>query len=399
MTFLLRRAERIAASFTRLARSAPEKPGDCRATPSTSTPLSSGLPLVWTLQDLDAALHVRAVEDDLAVEAAGPQERRVEHVGPVRGGDDDDVRVRVEAVHLDEDLVEGLLALVMAAAQAGAALASDRVDLVDEDDARRIALGLVEQVADAAGADADEHLDELRARDAEERHARLTGDRASHQRLAGARRADEQHATRDARAERVELLGELQELDDLLELGLGLVDAGHIGERHHGLVAEEHPRAALAEREGLVIRALRLAHHEEDEAADDQQWQYGGEQQAQPRRVGRGGRLEDVVRQRLAALFGGRQHVGEHLGQDRGDDDRIGGGRLVVPFDRQRRALLGDLGDLALANLGQELGIAGVGRLACGRDPCEQQCCRADHEHEHHDAVPEELGVQREASG
>ncbi len=84
--------------------------------------------------------------------------------------------VGVEAVHLDEDLVEGLLALVVATAEAGAALAADRVDLVDEDDARRVALGLVEQVADAAGADAHEHLDELRAGDAEERHARLAGD-------------------------------------------------------------------------------------------------------------------------------------------------------------------------------------------------------------------------------
>ena len=32
MTFLLRRAARMAASLTRLARSAPEKPGDCLAT-------------------------------------------------------------------------------------------------------------------------------------------------------------------------------------------------------------------------------------------------------------------------------------------------------------------------------------------------------------------------------
>ena len=92
----------------------------------------------------------------------------------------------------------------------------------------RVALGLVEQVADAAGADADEHLDELRAGDAEERHAGLTGDGAGQQRLAGAGRPDQQHAARDARAERVELLRVLQELDDFLELRLGLVDAGHV---------------------------------------------------------------------------------------------------------------------------------------------------------------------------
>ena len=250
--------------------------------------LSSGLPLVWTLRIATRPFMSGPVEDDLAVEAAGPQERRVEDVGAVRGGDDDHVRVRVEAVHLDEDLVEGLLALVVRAAEAGAALAADRVDLVDEDDARRVALGLVEQVADAAGADADEHLDELRAGDREERHAGLAGDGPGHQRLAGARRAHQQHAARDARAERVELLGVLQELDDFLELGLGLVDAGDVGEGHDGLVAEEHPGPALAEAEGLVIRALGLSHHEEDEAADDQDRQQAGDQdQIQPRCVRR----------------------------------------------------------------------------------------------------------------
>jgi hypothetical protein len=70
----------------------------------------------------------------------------------------------VEAVHLDQELVEGLLPLVVPAAQAGAAVAADGVDLVDEDDGGRLGLGLLEEVAHAAGADAHEHLDEVRAR-------------------------------------------------------------------------------------------------------------------------------------------------------------------------------------------------------------------------------------------
>ena len=168
------------------------------------------------LEDLLAADDVRVRHDDLAVETAGPQQRRVEHVGPVGGGDEDDALVRLEAVHLDQQLVQRLLALVVAAAEAGAAMAADRVDLVDEDDARRVLLGLLEHVAHAAGADADEHLDEVGARDGEERHVRLAGDGAGEQRLAGAGRADQQHAARDAAAEPLELLRVAQELDDLL---------------------------------------------------------------------------------------------------------------------------------------------------------------------------------------
>jgi hypothetical protein len=147
---------------------------------------------MWTCEDLLAALDVGARDDDLAVEAARPQKRRVEHVGPVGRGDDDDALVGLEPVHLDQQLVERLLALVIAVAKAGAAMAADRVDLVDEDDARSALLGLVEHVAHPACADADEHLDEVRAGDGEERHAGLAGDRAGEQGLAGARRADQQ---------------------------------------------------------------------------------------------------------------------------------------------------------------------------------------------------------------
>jgi hypothetical protein len=135
------------------------------------------------------ALDVGLVHDHPAVEAAGPQQRRVQDVGPVGGGDDDNVGVGVEAVHLHQDLVQRLLALVVAAAQARAALAAHGVDLVDEDDAGRVALGLLEQVAHAAGAHAHEHLHELRAGDGEEGHAGLAGDGLGHQGLAGAGRA------------------------------------------------------------------------------------------------------------------------------------------------------------------------------------------------------------------
>ena len=88
------------------------------------------------LEDLEPALPGRPVDGDVPVEAAGPQQRRVEHVGPVGGGHHDDRLGRLEAVHLAEDLVERLLALVGAAAEAGAAHPADGVDLVDEEDAR-----------------------------------------------------------------------------------------------------------------------------------------------------------------------------------------------------------------------------------------------------------------------
>ena len=204
----------------------------------------------------------------------GRSKRRIEHVGPVGRGDDDDALIGLEAVHLDEQLVQGLLALVIAVAEAGAAMAADRVDLVDEDDAGRVLLGLLEHVADAAGADADEHLDEVRARNGEEGDVGLAGDGAGEQGLAGAGRADQQRALRDLAAEAGELGRVLEELDDLLQLLARLVDAGDVVEGDAAVLLGQHLGLGLAEahraRAGIL---LHLAHHEEGDAEDQQEGQ------------------------------------------------------------------------------------------------------------------------------
>ena len=88
-------------------------------------------------EDLLAPDHVGKVHVDLAVEAARAKERAVEDIRAVGRRYDDDALGRVEAVHLDQERVERLLALVIAAAKSCAAATADRVDLVDEDEARR----------------------------------------------------------------------------------------------------------------------------------------------------------------------------------------------------------------------------------------------------------------------
>ncbi len=148
-------------------------------------------------------------------------------------------------------------------------MAADGVDLVDEDDAGRVALGLLEQVAHAGGADTDEHLDELGARDREEGDARLAGDGLGEQRLARAGRADQQHALGNARAQGRELLRVLEEFDDFLQLVLRLFDAGDVQEGDVGAGAAEHARLALAEAHRLVVGALRLTQEEEQDGDDE----------------------------------------------------------------------------------------------------------------------------------
>jgi hypothetical protein len=71
--------------------------------------------------------------------------------------------------------VDQLLALVVAAAEAGAALAADGVDLVDEHNRGRPLAGGGEHLAHPGRAVAHEHLEELGPGDGHERHLGLTG--------------------------------------------------------------------------------------------------------------------------------------------------------------------------------------------------------------------------------
>jgi hypothetical protein len=183
------------------------------------------------LQDFSAAGAVGRLDRHTPVEAAGTQQCRVEHVGAVGGRQNDHRLARVETIHLDQQLVERLLTLVVPADKVAApAPPADRVQLVDEDDRRCALLGLGEQVAHTGCADADHDLDELRAAHTEERHVGLARHRAGQQCLARPRCADQQHALGDASAEPLVFIGLLEEIDDLDQFGLDLVDAGHVVE-------------------------------------------------------------------------------------------------------------------------------------------------------------------------
>ena len=149
-------------------------------------------------------------------------------------------------------------------------MATHGVDLVDEDDAGRVLLALLEQIAHAARAHADEHLDEVRARDAEERDPGLARDRPGEERLARAGRTDEEHALRNSTAKSLKLLWILEKRDDLLDLVLGLVDPGDVRERHLVLRVAQHPRLRLAEGHRLTAAGLKLTHEEEEHDADEE---------------------------------------------------------------------------------------------------------------------------------
>ena len=278
------------------------------------------------LENLDAALDVGVVDGHLAIEATGAEEGGVEDVRAVGRRDDDDAGVALETVHLGEELVEGLLALVVAAADASTAGAAHGVDLIDEDDAGSVLLGLLEEVADAGGADADEHLDKLRAGDGEEGHASLAGNGLGEERLTGTGGTNEEHTLGDLGTDVGEALGALEELDNLHEVVLGLVDARDVVEGDAGVGLHLELRLGLAKRHGVVAAG---AAHAAGHVAAAALVAAGQEEETTNEEEGEGEVAEEVEEHRGAVLGVGVRgkvdvllaELGEELGGGAGELD------------------------------------------------------------------------------
>ena len=353
-----------------------------------------GLALGVDLQDLVAADHVRRFHADLAVEAARTQQCRVQDVGAVGGGDQDDVGLDVEAVHFHQQLVEGLLAFVVAAADAGAAVAANGVDFVNEDDGGRVGLGLFEQVTDAGRADTDEHLNEVRAGDGEEGNARLAGDGAGQEGLAGAGRAVQQHTLGDLGADRLELGRFLQELLDFLEFLDGFISAGDVHEGHLRHVLVDHLGLGLAELHDLRTAALHAGHQEPEQRAEeddgDQEREESGEPVALDRLVG------------VAACGFGVGDGLDHVHRAGIDEEELDALALVLPVDlevvleHQVHAVFA-VEDLRLLNL-----VVGQQPQALVRvDPggtAGSQCCKSHKEHADHNNDPDARALEETLS-
>jgi hypothetical protein len=266
---------------------------------------------------------------------------------------------------------------------------------------------LQEQIAHARRADADDHLDELGRGEAEERHARFPGDRPREQRLAGARRADQQHALRHGAAEPLVLRGVLQEVDDLDQLVLGLVDAGDVGESDLRLGPGVTLGAALPEPEHAGGPApRRRASRERHEGGNQQQRRPEADQQLEPRRPALVARVDDdtlALEQRLESRVRERRALGLKLLGDLRRREAIreplrsrrlvGRGLLlerIAELRLQRTANgvanAGHAHDVAGVDLLLEHGVGNRDRARLGRAGSHQQVVGRDHEQ--HDRPP-----------
>ena len=179
-------------------------------------------------QDRFPASQIRQLDRDPAVKTTWAKQRRIQRFRTVGRRQDDDALAAVKSIHFRKQLIQRLLTFIIATESSAVTLLSDRIDLIDEDDARSLLTRLLEQVTHLGRTSADKHLDELTAADGEERHTGFSGHRLGQQRLARSRRTDQQSALRHLRADLLISIWMIQEIHDLLQCFLRLILTSNI---------------------------------------------------------------------------------------------------------------------------------------------------------------------------
>mmetsp|Transcript_15164 Transcript_15164/g.41584 ORF Transcript_15164/g.41584 Transcript_15164/m.41584 type:complete len:334 (+) Transcript_15164:407-1408(+) len=268
--------------------------------------------------DLEPAVGVRHLYTHDPVETPWPEQGLVQDLWPVCRGDHDHWPVCVpgaQTVHGGEELVERLLRFIASAQRLGGApaRAPNRVDLVDEDDARRELPCAIEKLADARRPTAHEELDELRCCDTDEREVRLRSARASEERLTCPWRPHKKEAARNARAEGGVQPRVVEDLDCFPNLGFGF-----LGTRE---VSECCPLDVLVRQPALLTGAIAL----------DLPLQHDGDQQDgkhQDNAAQRGARIEKADEGRQKRRQGAPRFEPKPQCHERHDD----GGRTLGDY-------------------------------------------------------------------
>ena len=311
------------------------------------------------LQNRFPARQIRQLHRDPPVEPARPQQRGIQGFRPVRGRQNDHALVPVKSVHLRQQLVQGLLPLVVSAdAASRVPLLADGVDLVDEHDAGGLLIRLLEQVADLRRAHAHEHFHKLGSGDGEEGYLRLPGHRLRQQGFARAGRAHQQRALGQLRADPGVLARVLQEVHNFLQRVLCFFLSGHVREGHAGLLFRHNLGVRLSEAHGVHPAAQpfpQLLAQQAAQAPEDDDGDNPAKQQAHQRTVPRG----NLRAESHAGVFKPfpQALVWEHSGLEylflvrvvlRDEDDLV---VLLVQGNLRHPSLVNQLQKVAVSNL------------------------------------------------
>ena len=166
----------------------------------------------------------------------------------------------IKPVHLYQERIQSLLALVITPADTRATLTADCVDLINKYNTGCILSALLKHIAHTRRADTDKHLDKIRTADREKRHLCLTRDCLGQQGLTCTRRANHQHTLWYAATDTLKFLRIFEEINDFADLFLRLVATRDIFKRQRVFIARQHFGFAFTKTHRALARTLQLTY-------------------------------------------------------------------------------------------------------------------------------------------
>ncbi len=210
------------------------------------------------IQNLRPTLQRRQINRHLPIKPPRPQKCRVQRVRPIRRRNHNHALIRVKPIHLHQHRIQRLLIRMLPPHRTRARpLLPNRINLINEHNARRTLLRLRKYIPHPARTHAHKHLFKVAPAHRKEWHLRLPSNRLGKKRLTRPRRPHEQHPLRNAPTQLPEIIRRLQKLHNLLHLFLRLINPRHVRKRHMLLVLFpiQYLRTRLPKRKHPVLPA------------------------------------------------------------------------------------------------------------------------------------------------
>mmetsp|Transcript_3420 Transcript_3420/g.5643 ORF Transcript_3420/g.5643 Transcript_3420/m.5643 type:complete len:320 (+) Transcript_3420:2563-3522(+) len=179
-------------------------------------------------KDTSSSLEVGKPNGNLSVKTSRTQQGLIQNIHTVSSGNGDDSGVTIESVHLYQNLVNSLFTLVITSGKTSTTLTSNGINLIDENNARSILLGLGENITDTGSTHSNKHLNELGTGDGDEGNSSLTSDGLGKKSLTCSGRTIQDNSSGNSAPVLRVNLRLLQKVNNLSQFQLGSITSGDI---------------------------------------------------------------------------------------------------------------------------------------------------------------------------
>src|SRR5689334_1951786 len=102
--------------------------------------------------------HIGLTYDNPTIKTSGPQKSRIQNIGTIGGGNQNNALVSFKTIHFHKKLIKGLLPFIMASTQTSATVTTDSINFINKNNARCALLALFKKISNAARPNPNKHF-------------------------------------------------------------------------------------------------------------------------------------------------------------------------------------------------------------------------------------------------